>query len=128
MSKLKRKEYGMKLNELRDFCHQQAVVGGWWNDIVTGEKLERNKGELISLMHSELSECMEGVRKNLMDDKLPHRKMEEVELADTIIRILDYCGGFDLDIEGALFEKLEFNKIRDDHQIESRLGKNGKKF
>lgn len=118
----------MKLNELRDFCHGNAVKGGWWNDPETGEKIDRNKAELICLMHSELSECMEGVRKNLMDDKLPHRKMEEVELADTIIRIMDYCGAYDLDIEGAVNEKILFNKNREDHKVENRLKENGKKF
>jgi hypothetical protein len=39
---------------------------------------------------------MEGERKNLMDDKLPYRKMAEVELADVYIRISDYAGGFQI--------------------------------
>jgi hypothetical protein len=74
----------------------------WWHDLVTGERLDRNKGELICLMHSELSEAMEGERKNLMDDKLPHRKMAEVELADTLIRIFDYAGAYGYDLDGAV--------------------------
>ena len=118
----------MGLNELRDLCHGHAVKGGWWHDLKTGEKLDRNKAELICLMHSELSEAMEGVRKNLMDDKLPHRKAEEVELADAIIRIMDYCGAYDLDIEGAVNEKMNYNKVREDHKPENRRGNNGKKF
>lgn len=64
----------------------------WWHDPATGERLDRNKGEMFMLMVSELSECMEGERKDLMDDHLPHRKMAEVELADTVIRIMDYSG------------------------------------
>jgi NTP pyrophosphatase (non-canonical NTP hydrolase) len=118
----------MNLNQLRDFCHGNAVSSGWWNDPKTGDKIERNKAELICLMHSELSECMEGVRKNIMDDKLPHRKMEEVELADVIIRIMDYCGAYELDIEGAVNEKILYNKNREDHKSENRLKENGKKF
>ena len=123
-----RKNEEMKLNQLRDLCHGNAVKSGWWTDIKTGEKIERNKAELICLMHSELSECMEGVRKNLMDDKLPHRKMEEVELADTIVRIMDYCGAYGLDIEGAVMEKIQYNQNREDHKAENRAKENGKKF
>jgi len=44
---------------------------------------------------------MEGVRKDIPDDKLPHRPMEEVELADALIRIFDYAAAYDLDIQGA---------------------------
>ncbi len=40
---------------------------------------------------------MEGERKDLMDDKLPHRKMAEVELADALIRIFDYAGAYGYD-------------------------------
>lgn len=100
----------------------------WWHDINTGEKLNRNKGELIALMHSELSECLEGVRKDINDTHLIHRKMEEVELADAIIRILDYAGGFNLDIDGAIAEKRVYNANREDHKREARLKSDGKKF
>jgi hypothetical protein len=46
----------------------------WWTDLETGARIERNKGELMMLMVSEIAEAMEGVRKNLQDDKLPHRR------------------------------------------------------
>lgn len=62
-------------------------------------------------MHSELSEAMEGERKGLMDDKLPHRRMAEVELADTLIRIFDYAGGFGYDLQGAYEEKMAYNAL-----------------
>lgn len=64
----------------------------WWHDPATGEKLNRNMGEMLMLVVSEIAECMEGERKNLMDDHLPHRKMAEVELADAVIRIADIVG------------------------------------
>jgi hypothetical protein len=108
--------------------HARNVQAGWWNDLTTGEKLDRNPGELIALCHSELSECLEGVRKNLMDDKLPHRKMEEVEMADCVIRIADYCGGRGLDLGGAIDEKLAYNATRADHKPENRLKDDGKKI
>ena len=116
------------LTELQNIVHNANVAAGWWHDINTGEKIERNKGELLCLVHSEISECMEGVRKNLPDDKLPHRSMEEVELADAVIRILDYCGGFNLDLAGAIVEKLAYNAQRADHKPENRRGEHGKKF
>lgn len=116
------------ITELQEICHGNAKEAGWHTDLKTGLPKERNKLELIALMHSELSEALEGVRKNSMDDKLPHRKMEEVELADTVIRILDYCGLYELDLAGAILEKLEYNKNRADHKLENRLKANGKKF
>lgn len=116
------------INASMDLCHGLAVESGWWHDIHTGEPLERNKGELLCLMHSEISEAMEGVRKNLQDDKLPHRSAEEVELADTVIRILDYAGFYGLDIGGAIAEKLAYNAKRTDHKPENRAKDDGKKF
>lgn len=66
----------------------------------------------IALIHSELSEMVEGIRKDAMDDKLPHRKMEEVELADTLIRMEDYAGTYNLDLGGAREEKEAYNSGR----------------
>jgi len=100
----------------------------WWHDIDNGEPITRNKGELIALLHSELSEMLEGVRKDTMDDHLPHRKTEEVEAADVLIRLLDYCGGMGLDLEGAFYEKMDYNRTRADHSNEERRKAHGKKF
>lgn len=116
----------MTLNDYAQICH--AANEKWWINIKTGERLERNKGELLCLIHSEISEAMEGERKNLMDDKLPHRKMAEVELVDAIIRIFDYAAAFGYDLQGAFEEKMEFNSTRIDHQHEARLLADGKKW
>jgi hypothetical protein len=71
------------LNEYRDEAH--AANHKWWISLDDGvTQLKRNKGELLMLMVSEIAEAMEGERKDLMDDKLPYRKMAEVELADAL--------------------------------------------
>lgn len=157
----------------------------WWHD-KDGNRLERNRGELLMLVVSELSEAMEALRKDLWDDKLPHRKGEEVEMADAYIRLLDYaegtgieidadmsddepdgknraedlfeivkavadikydtsysdkfniiyavslivkyCEHYNLDLQGAVAEKLAYNDTREDHTWEAREAANGKKF
>ncbi len=100
----------------------------WWRSLDTGERIHRNIGELLMLTVSELAEAMEGHRKDLPDDKLPHRTMFEVELADAIIRIADICGGLGLDLGGAFEEKMRFNAMREDHTAAHRLGAHGKKY
>lgn len=109
-------------------CYGAAQAAGWWTDLETGLPKERNKGELLMLAVSELAEAMEGVRKNLMDDKLPHRPMVECELADVVIRVFDMGGAWGLDLAGAIAEKMAFNAQREDHKIENRRGEHGKKF
>lgn len=115
---------------LQDQCHGAAAAAGWWRD-VSGEHITSNPycfSNKLMLIVSEVSEAMEGDRKGLMDDKLPHRPMREVELADAAIRIFDLAGAYGMDLGNAIAEKLLFNAQRADHKIENRAADGGKKY
>lgn len=118
---------------LTAWCHGGSVAAGWHNDKATGQPLSPDEQKAlfptrIALCHSELSEALEGDRKNLMDDHLPHRKMAEVELADAAIRIFDLAGAMGYDLGGAIAEKLAYNAQRADHKQEARQAAGGKAY
>ncbi len=100
----------------------------WWEDINTGEPIKRNIGELLMLVTSELAEALEGHRKDLMDDKLPHRKMFDVEIVDAMIRLQDIAGAFIPEFGAIWVEKMQYNAERADHKPENRLKEGGKKY
>lgn len=79
--------------EFRVLCHRAAVEAGWWTDIETGERIIRNVGEVLMLGVSEIAEAVEAWERRAMDDKLPHRRGVEVELADYLIRTFDITSG-----------------------------------
>ncbi len=76
----------INLNEKAQEIFAQNKAAGWWDD------MNRCIYQTIQLINTEIAEATEGARKDLMDDHLPHRKMEEVELADVLIRTLDLGG------------------------------------
>lgn len=110
-----------------------SKASGWHNDPRTGApRTPEQNHEMfpvrLMLIVSEVSEAMEGHRKSLMDDKLPHRAMAEVELADAAIRIFDLAGAMGYDLGGAIVEKLAFNAQRADHKPENRIKAGGKAY
>jgi len=96
----------MQIRQAQDQAHQTAIEHGWW------EK-PRSVGEVLMLIVTELSEAMEAYRNgNPPSEKIPEYSQMEEELADVVIRLLDFAGKYDIDLEGALEAKLRYNENR----------------
>ena len=103
------KSANFNVNALAELCHKESRRAGWYTNKDGSEKT-RNIPEMLCLIHSEISEAMEGIRKNLRDDKLSHRPAVEA------------------DLDGAIAEKLIYNRSRADHKLENRIKEGGKAF
>jgi hypothetical protein len=116
------------IRALLRLAHKTATESGWYVNPLTKEPVQRNFGEVVALMHSELSEALEAHRKGLMDDKLPHRHGVEVEFADLLLRVADTAAASKLDLAGAIIEKNRYNQSREDHKLENRTKAGGKAY
>lgn len=98
----------VEFDRLQDWIHSTMVEKGFWED-------NRSDGESIALMHSELSELLEGLRKGTAkkpDEHCPDFTNEEIEVADEIVRCLDYAGRKGLRVGAALVAKMRYNETR----------------
>jgi NTP pyrophosphatase (non-canonical NTP hydrolase) len=101
-------------NEVAKDVHEWAKSKGFWDT-------ERNDAECIALMHSELSEALESLRHNEpFDEHCPNFSNTEIELADCVIRIMDFCAARGYDLGEAIAAKMNYN--------ETRPHKHGKQF
>lgn len=103
-------EPGLTINEMARASHENSKAKGFWEMGVEN----RNRGELICLMHSELSELLEAIRKKdaQPSEHCPEITAEAEELADVLIRVGDYAHAFGVDLERAVRAKTAFNSTR----------------
>lgn len=87
-------------------AYENAKAHGWW-------ETSRNDGELIALMHSELSEALEGQRHPGPSEHIPEFTAVEEEMADVMIRIADYSAARNLRLAEAIIAKMKYNKTRE---------------
>ncbi len=126
--------HGPAVTALSRLIFEKNVEIGWERDGVRtdpGTALKdphRIVPEKLALIHSEISEALEGYRKSLMDDHLPHHPMVAVELADAVIRIFDLAGALNIEIGTVMVEKVLYNWERPDHKRENRVKEGGKQI
>ena len=92
--------------------HKNAVQHGWYDG-----NSAKNFGELLMLVVTEVAEVMEEYRNGrLMRETYVNEKGKMCgipsELADIVIRVMDICGYYEIDLEQAIAEKHEYNKSR----------------
>lgn len=109
--------YSHTLDLMANEVFQNNVNHGFWE----GKVEDYNKGEKLMLIVSELAEALEAIRAHdSPDDKLSQYPGEHVEIADAIIRLLDYCAAYKIPIGEVLLAKHNYNV--------GRPYKHGKKF
>ena len=113
------------VNHLRDLAYASAVAAGWHDPkVIEGVHREPSAGERVALIHEEATELLGHIRDGYVaghwtdreGDALPSGpgKPEgpDVELADIVIRCLDYAGRYEIDLGAVIAEKMRYNRER----------------
>lgn len=102
------------IGALIEMAHANSVNKGFWDEhaATLPSMPVESMSSKICLMHSELSEMLEGVRKPGPDSHCPEFTSEEIELADVFIRGGDYAGARMLRLAAAIMAKMGFNANR----------------
>lgn len=107
MEKAKTKDFVDLWNVLQKEVYQNNFEKGFWNKTV-------EDGTRIALMHSELSEALEALRHgNPPDQHLSELDSVSVELADVIIRIMDFAQGKGYNVVESVIAKMRYNTTRE---------------
>lgn len=106
----------LTIKKLVRVAHQTAVEHGWWDGHEHGVLPQSTLAAKLALIHSEVSEALEPVRDNAnpreIDLSTGVPTGFPIELADIVIRVADLCGFLGIDLEDALWEKLDHNEGR----------------
>jgi len=101
-------QFVASVNQTARICHEISLSKGFGDD--------RSFGDIISLIHSELSEALEEFRNGHEPTEIYFNGQKPegipIELADAVIRIFQYCDTAGIDLGTAIITKMEFNKTR----------------
>lgn len=115
---------------LQKELHKDSYDKGWWHD-TRGNDLRDHPFTFPTkamLIVTEVSEAIEGDRKDIADTHLPQYSMKAVELADVQIRLMDLAEAYNIDLLEIIRAKQLYNREREDHKPENRAKKHGKKY
>ena len=105
-------QHPIDLNDYAQEIHDNSLAHGWWPP---GK--EPDFGTVLCLIHSEVSEALEAYRTHGIaawhggfDDDKPEGVPSE--LADVIIRVLDCCAAYGIDIQYEVTQKMRYNESR----------------
>ena len=97
-----------RFSKLQAEVYQNSVNHGFWTPPASIED-----GTKLALIHAEVSEALEAIRDGDPPDKhLPQLGSVVVEMADVVIRVMDFCQRHNYPLGRAILEKMKYNLTR----------------